>query len=130
MDQEFSLWGWFYDIAIRKALGFVLTMVPGWLWVIILAVAIAIGWNVLVWIYKKLGWPGIGAIGAAIAGLAVYRWGRLDERAGKPNNMWPEKQVKAPKRGNAKGGIFDNMFKRSDTFGKKRHYNPDTNQFE
>ena len=71
---------WLYRNVLLGALGFLIEIVPWWLWVIAGALALALGWRVAVGFWKLFGWQGVLLFAVAVLTLGAYRQGWLDHR--------------------------------------------------
>lgn len=67
--------------ALRGLQGFLIEVVPWYVWVIVAALALAVGWRVAVAFWKLFGWQGVLLLGVAVLTLGAYRQGWLDHRA-------------------------------------------------
>lgn len=61
--------------------GFLIEMVPWWVWVLAGALALALGWRIAVAFWKLFGWQGVLLLAVAVLTLGAYRQGWLDHRA-------------------------------------------------
>lgn len=96
--------------------GFLIEWVPWWAWVILAALALALGWRFAVAFWKLFGWQGVLAVTVAILTLGAYRQGWLDHKTavltGIPKDdplfdLSPKKAKKLAKKSKSRPTIFD-----------------------
>lgn len=69
-----------YRNAFLPFVGFLIEMVPWWVWVLLAALALALGWRLAVAFWKLFGWQGVLLLAVAVLTLGAYRQGWLDHR--------------------------------------------------
>lgn len=69
-----------YKNIFLGALGFLIEWVPWWVWLILAALALALGWRLAVAFWKLFGWQGVLLVAVAILTLGAYRQGWLDHK--------------------------------------------------
>lgn len=98
----------------KPTAGFLIEVVPWWLWVILAALALALGWRFAVAFWKLFGWQGVLAVAVAVLTLGAYRQGWLDHKTavltGTPKDdplFDLNPKATARKRGKKRPTIFD-----------------------
>jgi hypothetical protein len=66
----------YHNVALPFA-GFLIEMVPWWVWVLLAALALALGWRLAVAFWKLFGWQGVLALSVAVLTLGAFRQGWL-----------------------------------------------------